>query len=253
MITVLSPAKSLNFEKQHLIEEYTSVEFPKEIVNLTKKLKKLTPKKIGNLMSISPALCDLNYERFQQFSEDFTEENAKQAILAFTGDVYRGLEAETFNKKDFEFAQENIRILSGLYGVLKPLDLMQPYRLEMGTNFEVSPKVKNLYAYWQDKVTKKLNEELSGETLINLASNEYFKVVDQKKLKSDVLTLNFKDFKNGQYKAIMTYAKLARGYMARFIVKNKIADLESLKAFDYEGYQFNPSLSSDLDWTFTRG
>ena len=204
-------------------------------------------------MSLSASLSDLNYERYQNFSEDYTKENAKQAILAFTGDVYRGLEANDFKEKDFDFAQDHVRILSGLYGLIRPLDLIQPYRLEMGTKFEVSAKAKNLYAFWKEKITAQLNEDLGGDLLINLASNEYFKAVDTKKLNSDVLTLNFKDNKNGQYKAIMTYAKLARGYMTNYIVKNKIDKVDDLRGFDYEGYVFNNDLSSDLDWTFTRG
>lgn len=253
MITVLSPAKSLNFEPQNLIKKSTSIDFPDKTQVLVKKLKRLSSKKIGNLMSLSPKLSDLNYERYQSFSESYDLKNAKQAILSFTGDVYRGLNADDFNEKDFDFAQNHVRILSGLYGLIKPLDLIQPYRLEMGTKFEVNAKTKNLYGFWKETVTAQLNEKLKGEILINLASNEYFKAVDVKKLNSDVLTINFKDNKNGQYKSIMTYAKLARGYMTNFIVKNKIDDLDALKAFDYEGYIFNQEMSKDLDWTFTRG
>lgn len=253
MITVLSPAKSLNFDKQNLVKKHSELAFKEDTQLLVNKLKKFSSKKIGELMSLSANLSDLNYERYQTFSENYNEKNSKQAILAFTGDVYRGLEAESFNQKDFDFAQDHVRILSGLYGVIKPLDLIQPYRLEMGTKLEVNAKNKNLYAFWKEKVTNKLNDELKGDTLINLASNEYFKAVDHKKINGNILTLNFKDYKNGEYKAIMTYAKLARGYMTKFIVKNKIDDLESLKAFDYEGYVFNPKLSKELDWTFTRG
>jgi len=253
MITVLSPAKSLDFESQSPISKHTALTFSKETQTLVKKLKKLSAKKIGNLMNLSTNLSDLNYERYQSFSEDYSTDNSKQAILAFTGDVYRGLDAKSFNEADFDFAQDHVRILSGLYGLARPLDYIQPYRLEMGTKFEVSAKAKNLYGFWKDKVTSQLNKDLDGDLLVNLASNEYFKAVDTKSLKSDVLTLNFKDNKNGQYKAIMTYAKLARGYMTNYIVKNKIDKVDDLRGFDYEGYVFNNDLSSYLDWTFTRG
>ena len=151
-----------------------------------------------------------------------------QAILAFTGDAYRGLDAKSFTKKDFDFAQENLRILSGLYGVLKPLDLIQPYRLEMGSKLKISAKEKNLYSYWKDTSVKYLNKEMKGELLVNLASNEYFKSIDLKQLNSDVLTIHFKDFKNGDYKTIMTYAKFARGLMSQFIIKNKISNNEKI-------------------------
>ncbi len=204
-------------------------------------------------MSISASLSDLNYQRYQDFSEDYNTQNSKQAILAFTGDVYRGLEATSFTEKEFEYAQDNIRILSGLYGLIRPLDLIQPYRLEMGTKLQVTPKVKNLYEFWNDKITSELNTALDGDVLVNLASNEYFKSVDIKKLKSDVLTIDFKDNKNGKYKTIAIYAKLARGYMTNYMVKNKINSVDELRGFDYEGYAFNNELSQDLNWVFTRG
>ncbi len=253
MITVLSPAKSLNFDDQTLVDKHSQIAFPNKTEQLVNKLKKLSAKKLGELMKLSPALSDLNYERYQEFSKEFNNDNAKQAILAFTGAVYQGIKADGFDKKDFDFAQEHVRILSGLYGVLKPLDLIQPYRLEMGTKLPVSAKQKNLYAFWKETTTQYLNDELKGDVLINLASNEYFKSIDIKSLNSDVLTLNFKDNKNGVYKTIMTYAKTARGYMTNYIVKNKINAVEDLRGFDYEGYVFNNDLSSDLDWTFTRG
>lgn len=253
MITVLSPAKSLDFESPAQTKKSSELLFKDETNRLIKKLKKLSSKKIGDLMSISPALSDLNYNRYQNFSDTFTQENAKQAILAFTGDVYRGLDAGSFNEKELSFAQDHVRILSGLYGLIKPLDLIQPYRLEMGTKLDVTPKIKNLYAFWDDKITSQLNKELNGELLVNLASNEYFKAIQPKKLKSDILTIDFKDYKNGEYKTIMTYAKLARGYMTNYIIKNGIDDIESIKGFDYEGYVFNNQLSKDLNWVFTRG
>lgn len=252
MILVLSPSKSLNYDKQSVTDKFTHIAFPNKTDKLAKKLKKLSAKKIGDLMGISANLSDLNYERFQQFSNEFNEKNAKQAILAFTGDVYRGLEAEKFTKEDLDFAQNHVRILSGLYGLVKPLDLIQPYRLEMGTSLEVSAKEKNLYEFWKNDITKKLNEELAGETLINLASNEYFKSVDTKKLKSKVLTIKFKEEKDGKYKTIAIYAKVARGYMANYIVKNRIDSIEELKGFDYDNYSFNEDLSSDWEFVFTR-
>lgn len=253
MITVLSPAKSLNFDKQDLIDKSTDINFPKKTNELVKVLKNFSAKEIGDLMSISANLSDLNFERYQEFSKKYTSENAKQAILAFTGDVYKGLEAEKFDKKDFDFAQDHVRILSGLYGVIKPLDLIQPYRLEMGTKLEVSEDAKNLYEFWSETNTKLLNKELNGEMLINLASNEYFKSVNVKDLKSDVLNVDFKENKNGKYKIIAFYAKVARGYMTNYIVKNKINKPEDLRGFDYDGYSFNESLSKENNFVFTRG
>ena len=250
---ILSPAKSLNFDKQSVITESSSISFPDKTEKIMKKLKKLSAKKIGELMKVSANISDLNYERFQNFSTEFTEENAKQAMLAFDGPAYKALDALTFDTKDIAFAQDNLRILSGLYGVLKPLDLIQPYRLEMSTRIEISAKEKNLYEVWKETSTAKMNEELNGSVLVNLASNEYFKSLDTKKLNGDLLTVGFKDFKNGQYKTIMTYAKFARGLMSRYIIKNKITNSDDLRGFDYENYVFNNELSSDSDMIFTRG
>lgn len=252
MILVLSPSKSLNYDKQNITDKFTHIEFPDKTEKLAKKLKKFSAKEIGDLMSISAKLSDLNFERFQEFSNDFNETNAKQAVLAFTGDVYRGLDAENFNKKELDFAQKHIRILSGLYGLIKPLDLIQPYRLEMGTSLEISAKEKNLYEFWKTDITNKLNKELEGEVLINLASNEYFKSIDTKKLKSKILTINFKEEKGDKFKIIAIYAKVARGYMANYIVKNKIDSLNDLKGFDYDNYSFNEELSSEWEYIFTR-
>ncbi len=250
---ILSPAKSMNFDKQDVISTSSQISFPDNTEKIMKKLKKLSAKQIGNLMKVSANISDLNYERFQKFSTEFTEDNSKQAILAFTGDAYRGMDATTFSKKDFEFAQNHLRILSGLYGLLKPLDLIQPYRLEMSTKIEISAKEKNLYAVWKENNTEALSKELKGDWLVNLASNEYFKSIDNKQLDGKILTVGFKDFKNGQYKTIMTYAKFARGLMSRYIIKNQLTDIEGLKGFDYENYVFNNELSSDNEWVFTRG
>lgn len=253
MKLILSPAKSMNFDKQDVTSSSSQISFPDKTEKIMKKLKKLSAKQIGDLMKVSANISDLNYERFQKFSTEFTQENAKQAVLAFTGDAYRGMDASSFTQEDFEYAQDHLRILSGLYGLLKPLDLIQPYRLEMSTKIQVSAKENNLYDVWRKTNTQKLSEELKGDWLVNLASNEYFKSIDTKKLDGKILTVGFKDFKNGQYKTIMTYAKFARGLMSRYIIKNKLSDIEGIKGFDFENYVFNNELSSEKDWVFTRG
>ena len=250
---ILSPAKSMNFDKQDIISTSTNISFSDKTEKIMKKLKKLSAKQIGELMKVSANISDLNYGRFQEFSNEFTDDNAKQAVLAFTGDAYRGMDASSFTKEEFKFAQNHLRILSGLYGLLKPLDLIQPYRLEMSTRIEISTKEKNLYAVWKENNTKALSEELKGDYLVNLASNEYFKSIDTKKLDGKILTIGFKDFKNGEYITIMTYAKFARGLMSRYIIKNQISDVEEIKGFDYENYTFNTNLSTEMEWMFTRG
>ncbi len=253
MLVLLSPAKSLDFDSKPVTEKHSQPAFLKEARVINKELKKLSPKDLSSLMGISAKLGQLNFERNQTWKTPFKAENAKQAVLAFTGDVYRGLDAATFSGTDFEVAQQTIRILSGLYGVLKPLDLIQAYRLEMGTKFGVDGK-DNLYGFWQEKVTKAINRDLkdAGGPVINLASNEYFKAVDSKKIKAEIISPAFKDLKDGQYKMISFYAKKARGLMSRFIVQNKISDPEDLKAFDLEGYYFNNELSKGRNWVFTR-
>ncbi len=255
MIILLSPAKSLEFDFDSSEHQTTTPVLLDRADKLAQKLKKYSAKKIGTLMSLSPALSDLNYQRYQDWAVPFND-TAKPALLAFRGDVYRGMGAQTFSKKDLDFAQNHLRILSGLYGVLKPLDLMLPYRLEMGTRMKVTPKVTNLYKYWGDVITDELNKDLeaSGSNLIvNVASNEYFKAVNTKKLNGELINCAFKDNKNGEYKAIMTFAKLARGYMSRYLVKNKITDLDGVKAFAEEGYVLNRDLSDGNDLVFTRG
>lgn len=250
---ILSPAKSLNFDKQTVITESSSISFPDKTEKIMKKLKKLSAKQIGELMKVSANISDLNFDRFQNFSTEFTKDNAKQAVLTFDGPAYKALDALTFDAIDFGYAQENLRILSGLYGVLKPLDLIQPYRLEMSTRITISAKEKNLYEVWKETSTARINEELAGSVLVNLASNEYSKSIDTNKLNGDLLTIGFKDFKNGQYKTIMTYAKFARGLMSRYLIKNKITNPEDIRGFDYENYIFNNQLSGDKEWIFTRG
>lgn len=252
MKIVISPAKSLNFESKAPTQEFSQPIFLKEADRLNKILKKKSARSLSKLMSVSPALGQLNYERNQSWELPFDMNNAKQAVYAFSGEVYRGLDADSIPLEDLNFLQEHLRILSGQYGILKPLDLMQPYRLEMGTKLKVGVK-PNLYKFWGDKITKTLNSELEeGELFVNLASNEYFKVLQAKNLKVPVITPVFKDYKNGEYKIIMTFAKLARGLMVRYIVDHKVTTLEGIKGFNYNGYRFDENLSTDTELVFTR-
>ena len=203
-------------------------------------------------MNISNNLGQLNFERNQDWSLPFTSDNARQAIYAFSGDVYRGLDAYTISEEKIKTLQDTVRIISGLYGILKPLDLMQPYRLEMGTKFLVG-KNKNLYEFWRKKITQSLNDELEeGELFLNLASNEYFKAIDAKALKVPVVTAIFKDFKNGEYKMIMTFAKLARGYMTRYVIDTNAKTVDDIRGFNYEGYGFSEPMSTQTELVFTR-
>ena len=255
MLTLISPAKTLDFETESITDTYSQADLIEKSEYLVKKLRKLSSKQIGKLMSISENLAELNHRRYAQFHTPFTPENAKQAALAFKGDVYIGLDAENFSAQDFEFAQNHLRILSGLYGLLRPLDLIQAYRLEMGTKFKVTPKKNNLYKYWDGLITQKINELLenqSEQVVVNLASNEYFKAVKPKLLSGRILTPVFKDFKNGQYKVISFFAKKARGSMARYIVQNRIENSSDLKNFDTNGYYFKEALSSENEWFFVR-
>lgn len=252
MKLILSPAKSLNFETKLPTTKTSESCFLNESERLNKLLKKKSARSLSKLMSISPALGELNYERNQEWHLPFTKDNARQAIYAFSGDVYRGLDAYTISTDKIEKVQDTVRIISGLYGVLKPLDLMQPYRLEMGTKFPVG-KNKNLYEFWKQKITQTLNDELEEDELfLNLASNEYFKAIDVKALKVPVVTATFKDFKNGEYKTIMTFAKLARGYMTRYIIDTNANTIDDLKGFNYEGYGFSEAVSSETELVFIR-
>ncbi|WP_330925570.1 peroxide stress protein YaaA [Candidatus Sororendozoicomonas aggregata] len=254
MLLVISPAKSLDYETPATTGEHTVPDFMDQSQQLVKGLKKLSPAAISELMGVSDKLAQLNTARYQSWSHTATVENAKQAVLAFTGDVYVGLDATRLNKAQLSFSQKHLRILSGLYGVLRPLDLMQPYRLEMGTKFANS-RGKDLYAFWGEQITDKLNDELAGhnsQAVINLASNEYFKAVKPQRLQGEVITPVFKDLKNGQYKIISFYAKKARGLMCRYAIDNKITQPERLKGFDYGGYAYNEGLSSGNQWVFTR-
>jgi len=254
MIIVISPAKSLYDHCPIHFEKHTEIDFLPEAEKIVSVMKKKKPAQLAKLMDISPKLAELNFQRFQAWTPVFTPENSWQSLLMFNGDVYQGLKAETFTSNDFEIAQQNLRILSGVYGLLKPLDLIQPYRLEMGTNLPVARK-KNLYDFWKTKITYKLNQELAQngqQILINLASNEYFSAIDTKKLKARIITPSFKENKDGKYQMVSFFAKRARGLMSRFIVQNNISDPEELKAFDSEGYYFNNQLSGENDWVFTR-
>ncbi|WP_424988751.1 peroxide stress protein YaaA [Microbulbifer sp. S227A] len=254
MLIVISPAKTLDYESEIPALDTTQPDFLKESAALIKELKALSPQDISNLMKVSDKLGVLNYDRFHSWKRPFTDSNARPALLAFKGDVYTGLAAETMGKRDFNFAQKHLRMLSGLYGLLRPLDLMQPYRLEMGTKFANSGG-KNLYEFWDDKITAALNSQLAehkSKQLVNLASNEYFKSVQVKNLQADVVTPHFKDWKNGQYKMISFFAKKARGMMSRWAIDNRVKQAEQLQDFDVAGYYFSEEHSKGNDWVFLR-
>jgi cytoplasmic iron level regulating protein YaaA (DUF328/UPF0246 family) len=254
MILVISPAKTLYEKCPIQLDNYSSADFLPEAEKIVSVMKKKKPAQLAKLMDISPKLAEQNFRRFQEWSVPFTTENSWQAVLMFNGDVYQGLKAETFTDAEFEAAQAHLRILSGVYGLLKPLDLIQPYRLEMGTDISIARK-KNLYDFWKTKITTKLNQELAEtgqKELINLASIEYFSAIDTKKLKARIITPSFKELKDGQYQMISFFAKKARGLMSRFIIQNQITDPEEIKAFDLEGYYYNNQLSKNDHWVFTR-
>lgn len=254
MLSLLSPAKSLNFETPATSQIYTQPTFQKEAQELIDLLRNLSPQDVCKLMKVSDKLGSLNAARFQQWQLPFTTKNAKPAALAFTGDVYAGLDAANLSERTLEFAQNHLGILSGLYGLLSPMDLIQAYRLEMGTKF-ANNRGKDLYSFWQPLVTAEINKRLEQQerpVLINLASQEYFKAINSKQLRIPIITPVFKDWKNGQYKIISFYAKRARGLMARFIAENRVDNPDGLKGFDLDGYSFNPSLSEGDSWVFTR-
>jgi len=252
MLVVISPAKTLDFETPARTTVASTPAFLEHSQALVERMRELAPADIAKLMKISDKLAVLNSTRYETWSLPFTPDNAKQALLAFKGDVYTGLDAETLTPQQDEYAQQHLRILSGLYGVLKPLDLIQPYRLEMGTKLSNS-RGKDLYQFWGDKITDSLNDELGqDDVLINLASNEYFKSVQPKKLNARIITPVFKDTKNGAQKIISFYAKKARGLMTRYMIENNIDNAEALKDFDVAGYQYEANQSSENDWVFTR-
>lgn len=254
MKILLSPAKSIDTNIAAPNYNYTFPVFHKEAENLASKLTKFSTKKIMELMDVSTQLADLNVERYQNFrlSETLSEWN-KPAAFIFTGEVYRGLNMNNLDEKHYTSAQKNIRILSGLYGILKPFDLIYPYRLEMGTSWQITPKTKNLYAFWGDKVAKQLVSEMKpNEMIINLASNEYFKVLPKNSIKQRIITPLFKEFKGEKYSTVMMYAKHARGAMARYIIEKQIENAEDLKLYDVDGYRYHQDLSSENEWVFTR-
>ena len=254
MLVVISPAKTLDFENPSPIQDYTQPDFLDDSAELIDTLKKLEPDRIGALMSISPKLALLNSNRYFAWHRPFTTDNAKQAIFAFKGDVYTGLDAGTLSASNLAFAQQHLHILSGLYGILRPLDLMQPYRLEMGTALK-NPRGNNLYEFWGDKITHMLNATLAQDrdaTLINLASQEYFNAIRPNKLEARIITPIFKDQKNGVYKIISFFAKKARGMMSRYIIQNQLSDPEAIKHFNTAGYCFSSEDSNQDEWVFTR-
>jgi cytoplasmic iron level regulating protein YaaA (DUF328/UPF0246 family) len=254
MKILLSPAKSIDTTKVKGSYSFSIPYFINDSEKLVQKLKRIKANKLADMMHISMDLAELNEQRFTNWQVP-SQQTAEivPSVLAFSGEVYRGLDAHSLDKAELSRANEKIRILSGLYGMLKPLDLMVPYRLEMGTKWEISPKTKNLYQFWGKKIAEELNREMSAsEVVINLASTEYFKAVDKKTLKAKVITPMFKDFKNGEYKIVMMYAKHARGAMARYIVKNDITDPEELKLYNVDGYSFDVNQSTETELVFVR-
>ena len=254
MLIVVSPAKSLDYESKVSTRKFTQPRFLEESEQLVQSLRKLAPDDLSELMNISESLAEENYQRYANWQTPFDRKNARQAIFAFKGDVYLGLQAEQFSTADLNFAQKHLRILSGLYGLLRPLDLMQPYRLEMGLPFE-NAGGKNLYEFWGDQITKTLGKHLKASgspVLVNLASNEYFKAVKPKLLDADVITPQFRDLKNGQYKMISFFAKKARGLMARYIIQEGLTDPARLKRFKGEGYYYSADHSEGNTWVFLR-
>ena len=255
MLIVVSPAKSLDYESELPTKKHSEPRMLDETQELVDVMAEKSPAEIAKLMSVSQGLAELNHERYQDFQQPFTTDNARPAILAFTGDVYLGMDPSgTFTERDFTHAQKVLRILSGLYGVLRPLDLMQPYRLEMGTVYP-NPAGKDLYAFWGDQLAKALDEAVTAsgsDLLVNLASNEYFKAARTNKLKARVVSPVFKDEKNGKYKIISFYAKKARGLMSAYLIRNRVTKAEEIAGFDYSGYRFSPEDSTEEAPIFLR-
>ena len=254
MHIVISPAKTIDLKSKVPVDNYTNIRFPEESSELAEILKGKSREELKELMGISESLARLNYDRYRNWHYPYSPEEGRQAIFAFKGDVYAGLDAYNLSVDDINFAQEHLSILSGLYGLLRPLDLILPYRLEMGTKLK-NPAGDNLYKYWSDKITDRLNEDLEksgSDILVNLASNEYFKSINTKKLNARIITPVFKNSKNGEYKVISIYAKKARGLMTRYIIRNKITNPDELPGFNDDGYYFNSGLSSSNELVFTR-
>lgn len=252
MLTLLSPAKTMDFSPPPETLAVTVPKFDKDIRELLARCKALDAAELAKLMKLSPSLAELNHERFQEMKLPFTPKNSKPCLLAFRGDVYRKLDAETLSKRDLNWAQGRLRILSGLYGLLRPLDLIQPYRLEMGTRLD-NPRGKNLYEFWGERLVDEINSERNGKkAVLNLASNEYFKAVPENRLKARLVTAVFQEIRDGQPKTIAFSAKRARGLMARYVVQHRIDDPEGLRDFAEEGYGFRKDLSGDDRLVFTR-
>jgi cytoplasmic iron level regulating protein YaaA (DUF328/UPF0246 family) len=254
MLITLSPSKGQDFETPGLSKTYSKPRALKDSELLIRELRKIRPKDIQELMSVSENIAKLTADRYQAFKTPFTTKNAKQAIFAFKGDVYSGIDIEKYREADLKYAQDHLRILSGLYGCLRPLDLIQPYRLEMKTKLP-NARGDNLYQFWGDRITDELNRELEQQkqpVLVNLASNEYFKSVKPKKLKGRVLNINFKETREGKTRVVAIFAKRARGMMADYILRNRIEDPEDIKQFREGGYRFSRQLSDDSQWTFVR-
>lgn len=254
MLIILSPAKTLDFQKQQLTKRTSTPLFQDEATTLIDVLRQQSPKQLAKLMNVSNELAETTHQQFAAWSTSPKPANAKQAILAYRGNAYVGLNADAYKAADFTFAQKSLRILSGLYGVLRPLDLIQPYRLEMQTKLR-TPGGKNLYEFWGTQITDALKKDLAKQkkpTLMNLASGEYFKSIQKKELEADIITANFKEDRNGTYKSISAFAKKARGLLASYIIHNKLTDANDVRSFNEEGYRYNSKLSSDNDWIFTR-
>ncbi len=252
MLVVVSPAKKLDFESECAVSTQTTPAFMDKTNTLAKELKKLNAPQIGQLMKLSSNLSELNFKRFQSFKSIYNPSTSKQAAFAFNGDTYTGLDIHSFNKTQLTSAQKHLRILSGLYGVLRPLDLIQPYRLEMGTKFKFN-EYKNLYDYWKEVVTENINLDLKKEKyLINCASNEYFSAVDTKKIKGTIITPVFKELRAGELKIISFSAKRARGMMAKYILQNKISNPEDIKKFDVDNYKYSRKESTESSFVFVR-
>lgn len=255
MLILLSPAKIQNFRSQQITEKYTFPEFIAEAGKLVNLIRELSPNELSKLLDINANLTQLNFDRYFNWHKPFTVENAKQAVLVFDGEVYRGLDAKSFSDDDFEYAQIHLRLLSGLYGVLRPLDLIQPYRLEVSSKL-INPQGNNLYDYWQKKVTKSVLSALVNsckpEILLNLASSEYFKSLNLKNKKVKVIDVEFYEYKNDTFKQIVIYTKKARGLMAGYVIKNRIEDEENLKGFSSDGYWYSPQMSTDNKLVFIR-
>jgi len=253
LVTIISPAKKLDYSPVEKNIDSTIPSLLEHSNELIKDLKSLNPQEVSSLMSLSDKLGALNYERFQEWKTPFTKSNSKQAILAFKGDVYQGLDAESLSETELIWAQKHVRILSGLYGILKPMDLMQPYRLEMGTKF-ATKRGQNLYDFWNSIITEELNKNFSSDNtnLLNLASNEYFKSINVSELKANVISPVFMDKKNGKYKIISFFAKKARGLMTRYVIKNRIEDITNIQNFEEGGYFFSEAMSEDNKPVFCR-